>query len=223
MPEDAKTRLIMPLFPEIRKCDAEELERFFQSGPDPGVPEDEQAFWLDEAAIRIARSGARGVDFLLASVPGGDEARVRAALLGMSVVAKRLSARKRASICELAQALLTDERAMVVAEAVDALSGFGCPRQWNLSPLSSTTPPRMWSAAPSGSSRARPEKAVPLLERALAAKDPIVRQNAVDELDEMNYTRALPKIRRLLRDPDEGVRNAARWAVEHLEDALPGQ
>jgi hypothetical protein len=37
-------------------------------------------------------------------------------------------------------------------------------------------------------------------------------------LDEMNYAPALAKIKRLLADPDKDVRQAARTAVEHLEN-----
>ena len=57
-----------------------------------------------------------------------------------------------------------------------------------------------------------------MLERALHSKEPVVRQNAVDELDEMNYTPALAKIKRLLADPDKDVRQAASTAVAHLEN-----
>ncbi len=117
----------MAWFPEIRHIDPEELKEIFQGARKPDVPEGERAFWLEEAALRIARTGAKGVDFLLTSVPGAEAARVRAALLALSFVEKGLSARKRARICELAQTLLGDERAAVVAEAIDALTRFACP------------------------------------------------------------------------------------------------
>jgi HEAT repeat protein len=71
--------------------------------------------------------------------------------------------------------------------------------------------------------RCDPVRAVPLLEKALKAEEPIVRQNAVDELDEMNHRPALEKIKRLLRDPDKDVRQAARTAVAHLENGALGQ
>jgi HEAT repeat protein len=54
---------------------------------------------------------------------------------------------------------------------------------------------------------------------ALTSKEPIVRQNAVDELDELNFSQALPAIKRLLRDKDRSVRQAARTAVRNLEEA----
>ena len=40
----------------------------------------------------------------------------------------------------------------------------------------------------------------------------------LDELDEMNYQPALKKIKRLLQDPNEDVRQAACTAVAHLEN-----
>lgn len=53
--------------------------------------------------------------------------------------------------------------------------------------------------------------------KALKSPEPIVRQNALDELDELECKEALPCIAGLLDDPDEGVREAAHWAVGHLE------
>lgn len=207
----------MPMFPEIRKYDTGALEDFFRGARQPDAPENERQFWLEEAAERIAGSGAKGVDFLLACAPGADEARLRAALLALSLVAKRLSPRKRARVCELAQSFLDDGRASVVAEAVDALRHLACPSAELVAPLLRHASPYVVGSALRFFARHDPEKAVPLLESALEADAPIVRQNAVDELDDMNYTRALPRIRRLLRDPDDGVREAARWAVAHLE------
>ena len=149
---------------------------------------------------------------------------MRAVLLAACFVAGRLSARKRARICELAQALLSDEREMVVAQAVDTLARFACPSAVGLvSPLLGHPSPYVVGSALRFFARRVPEKAVPLLENALEAEHPIVRQNAVDELDELEYTAALPRIRRLLRDPDKDVREAARYAVAHLGSASNGR
>ncbi len=56
---------------------------------------------------------------------------------------------------------------------------------------------------------------------ALKSREPIVRQNAIDELDELACKEALPNIVGLLNDPDKNVRAAAQWAAAHLgADAL---
>jgi HEAT repeat protein len=52
----------------------------------------------------------------------------------------------------------------------------------------------------------------------LRSKDPIIRQNAIDELDGLGHVLAWPKIRELLTDSDENVRLAAATAVKNLEE-----
>ena len=62
-----------------------------------------------------------------------------------------------------------------------------------------------------------PSDAKPQLFKALKSPQPIIRQNAIDELDELDCKEALPCIAGLLDDPDRSVREAAQWAVAHLE------
>jgi len=66
-----------------------------------------------------------------------------------------------------------------------------------------------------------PRAAKSMLVQALKSADPIVRQNGIDELDELGCVEALPTIKRLIRDKDRDVRQAARSAVKNLEDAPP--
>ena len=61
--------------------------------------------------------------------------------------------------------------------------------------------------------------AKPLLYDALSSSHPIVRENAIDELDELDCKEALPRIRTLLDDPDKNVRQAAKTAIENLDMA----
>jgi hypothetical protein len=218
--EEKEKRLAMSVFPELQQHTPKQLRRFFMGDGGPHVPEEEQELWLQEVAIQIAKTGAKGIDFLLSCVPDADELRLRAILLAMSLVEKKMSARKRANICGVARTLLNDQRAMIVAEAVDTLSHLGCPETAEyVSPLLQHHSPYVVGSALRFFARRDHEKAVPLLEEALKSEEPIVRQSAIDELDEMNYTPALPKIRQLLQDPDEEVRQAARGAVVHLENA----
>jgi HEAT repeat protein len=208
------------MFPELRRHSPKELPRFFMDGHEPEVSEDERDHWLQEVAIQITKTGARGIDFLLSCVPVADETRLRAILLALSMVVKRLSAQKRRTICALALALLDDERPVIVAEAVDTLRSLGCvAAETAVNPLLKHPSPYVVGSALRFFAHHDPEKAVPLLEKALKSPEPIVRQNAVDELDDMNYKPALPKIRRLLQDPDKDVRQAACAAVAHLEEA----
>jgi len=209
----------MAAISQQRQYEPAELFTIFMGSGEPEVPENEREDQLQENAIRIAKTGAGGTDFLLAFAPYADEARLRAILLAMVFVAKKLSAHKRASVCELAQRLLSDKRPMVVAEAVDTLWHLGCREATkSVSKLLDHRSPFVVGSALRFFARCAPDKAVPLLEKALKSAMPIVRQNAIDELDEMNYKPALAKIKRLLEDPDQDVRQAASTAVAHLEN-----
>lgn len=210
----------MSLFPQLDRRDPKELRRLFLGESAVEVPDDEQGLWLEEVAVRIAQTGPKGVEFLLPFIANADELRVRAILLALSLGERKLSSRKRASLCELAQRLLNDNRAMVVAEAVDTLSKLACPvASESINALLHHPSPYVVGSALRYFARHDPQKAVPLLEEALMSAEPIVRENAVDELDEMNYGPALAKIKPLLRDPDGDVRQAAHAAVRHLENA----
>jgi len=213
----------MAAFPELRRYGRKELPRLFMDGFPPEVPEDVRELWLNEVAVRIAKSGAGGIDFLLSCVPVADEARLRAVLIAASLVANKLSSRKRNAICELAQTLLKDERPTVVAEAVDTLAKLLCATVPLIFPLLSHPSPYVKSSALRFFARQDPTSGVPLLKKALTSPEPVVRQNAIDELDDLGYRAALPEIKRLLNDPDIDVRQAARTAVEHFEDASVGQ
>jgi len=187
----------------------------------PKVPKDEYESSLQELAVAIAQVGREEVDWLLAFAPYADELRLRAILLAMSCVAEALSEQQREHICEYARRLLADKRPMIVAEAIDTLSHLDCRRaKQRIATLNRHSSPYVRGSVLRYFARQYPKEAVPLLERALNSREAIVRQNAVDELDEMSYTPALAKIKRLLEDPDEDVRQAARTAVEHLENGV---
>src|SRR5438128_515956 len=127
MREEEGKRLVMSVFPQLQQYTPKELRSFFMGDGGPDVPGEEQELWLQELAIQIAKTGAKGIDFLLACAHGADELKLRAILLAMSFVEKKISSRKRVKICQLARTLLDDKRAMVVAEAIDTLSHLGCP------------------------------------------------------------------------------------------------
>jgi HEAT repeats/HEAT repeat len=67
------------------------------------------------------------------------------------------------------------------------------------------------------------EEAIPILLEALRDERYIVRECAVDELDEMDIPAAAdaaPYVRPLLDDPHPDVRSAARWCFAHLAGLL---
>jgi hypothetical protein len=168
-------------------------------------------------------TGSRGIQFLIDSMDVADAARLRAALIGLSLGADGLSARKRREVENAAQRRLADERPTIVAESIDLLNRLGSTKMrgriWKLRTHAS---PFVVGSVLRYMARQFPEEAVDLLKSHLRHSEPIVRQNAIDELDLLECLDALPAIKRLLKDPDKNVRQAARAAVGNLEQAKPG-
>ena len=212
----------MPMFTSIQDVEPIELMLQFLGFFAPKVPKEEYELWLQELAVAIAKGGPKEANWLLAFAPYADELQLRAILVAMTCVANELSEEQRELLCSFAHNLLIDDkRPIIVAEAVDTLTILGCRRvKERIAALGRHSSPYVRGSVLRYFARRYPQEAVPLLKRALSSKEPIVRQNAVDELDEMNYTPALAKIKRLLKDPDKDVRQAARTAVNHLENRV---
>jgi hypothetical protein len=212
-------RLSVTIPPSFRDAEPIELITQFLGYSTPKVPKDEYELWIQELAVAVAQAGREAIDWLLAFAPYADELRLRAILIAMICVAVQLSERQREYLCDFASRLLADKRSMVVAEAIDTLTRLDCRKaKGRIATLRRHSSPYVRGSVLRYFARRHPKEAIPLLERALNSKESIVRQNAVDELDEMSYTPALGKIKRLLNDPDGDVRQAARTAVEHLEN-----
>lgn len=179
--------------------------------------DDDEELWLHEAAVQLAESGPAGVRFLLAGIPSATEWRLKAILLGLSAV-KDPSTRMRKEICEVGKKFLTDDRPLIVAEAVDLLNRLKCTdARDSILSLQRHPSPYVVGSVLRFLARHFPATAVPLLERSLTSRQSVVRQNAIDELDELNSVQSLPAIRRLMRDNNRQVRQAAKTAVKNLE------
>jgi HEAT repeat protein len=217
----------MPLFPELAARPLEDLTRAFASGPAPAdsVPEEEVPLWLDEVAVALAARGQEGLDALLQRLPATDEPRLRAALLALSFLPEEVKEKNRAGLEGLLLPLLQDPRPDVVAAAVDALTEVGGEAAGErVLPLLEHPAAEVVSSALRFLARRAPlEVSKPALLRALESPESLVRENAADELDDLGCVEALPRLRRLLDDEDEDVRQAARTAVSHLEDSLADQ
>ena len=66
-------------------------------------------------------------------------------------------------------------------------------------------------------SKLHPESATSLLIEALQDSDYIVRESAIDELDDLGIVESIADIKPLLSDPHPHVRQAAKTAIKNLE------
>lgn len=211
----------MSYFPELETHSATDL--MAQFGSDERIftdaNADEKELWLMEAAVKIAReAGPRGLDFLLQQVPAADEARLRGILLALSMADSNWLASNRETVKEVLLRFTHDPRAMVVADAIDSLSrlGFG-EAEDHIYPLLSHPSPHVGGSVLRFLSRHNPNRAKPLLIESLRSPEFLIRENAVDELDDLGCVEALPQLRLLLDDPHPDVRQAAATAVKNLE------
>jgi HEAT repeat protein len=172
---------------------------------------------MQEYACQIAESGPRGVRFLLKQLEGAHELRIRAILIALKVNVANQSPNMRKRVCEAARGLISDKRPMVVADAVDLLRScsFRSVKSQVIKLLTHDSPFVVGSVL-RYLSGLFPKEALPCLFEALRSSDPVVRQNGIDELDELGCTDALPAIRELTKDLNADVRMAADLAVKNL-------
>ena len=211
----------MPPAPKLAARSLDELLRAFDSGPHPAdaVEEEEIPLWLDEVAMLIAEKGEAGLAALLQRLPGPEEARVRAILAGLAFLPVDVRQKNRPRLERLLLPFLEDPRPTIIAEAVDALRHLDCPAAVkHLRPLLKQRSPEVVGSVLRFLAQHWPDEARPVLMQALESPEPLVRENAVDELDDLGCVAALPQLRQLLDDEDEDVRQAARTAVSNLEE-----
>jgi Restriction endonuclease/HEAT repeats len=207
----------MTAYPELERLSLEELKMRFRA--EPPVGREFAAAYYEELAHRIRQHGTEGASFLLRKADGADEKRLRAILSAISY--PRLRGPQRHEVLGVLRTYLNDSRPMLVQEAVDGL-GYQMDREsldQVLALLRHQSPYVRGSVLRYISRIARREAPVALV-AALSDADPIVRQNAIDELDDLGAVSALLHIRPLLRDPHPEVQEAARTAVKELEDLL---
>jgi hypothetical protein len=200
-------------FPELANLTLDDLiERFCGDPPDPEYA----AEYFMEIGCRIIRHGERGVTFLLdeRTRVEREESRLRGVLCGLSCERIRYP-----NVRPVFYAHLSDPRDIIKVDAIAGLGLYGDKRA-----LSSVI---ALCGHPSGMVRGAvlrylqdcyPKDAVPAALAALNDPHPVVREGAIDVLDELLVTgRYLDRIRPFLEDPDKDVRAAANWAIEAAE------
>ncbi len=212
----------MSWYPELDSLSLSELEARFRAPP-PDDPEDADYYqiWYDEVAIAIReRDPEEGARFLRGEVASADPERLTAILLAITWFHER----DRGNADLLIEGL-EDPNEHVVARSIDGLSWLGdCAGTEQVLALGADPRPWVRGAVLRFASRVVPDRAPALLLDALRDPHYIVRENAIDELDELGYTPALARIEALCADPDPHVRQAALSAIPNLggpDQAVP--
>jgi len=176
--------------------------------------EEEEELYYAEVARMIRLQGEGGIKFLKSEVCNEDTVRLRAVL--SALVWPKLDD---PSLPKLFLSYLTDQRPMIVAEAVDGLSGQEVTEAIDrVLQLLNHNSPYVRSSILRYIRRLYPDKSFPFLVTALKDPHHIVRDNAIDELDYLGNQEAIPYLSPLLNDPHPDVRQAARTVIENLKD-----
>lgn len=200
----------MSFYPDLANLSLERLTLLFHGS----TPEDEKELYLSEVAHQIAAVGKLGIEFLLAQLPDADGSRKLAALAALATYAPN-----HPELRTVFRSYLGDEQPMAVAEAVDGLA-LTCDRDSvdEVLALKNHSSPFVRGSVLRYLAKLFPERAKPVLFAALHDPHYIVRENAADELDELDDPEAIPHLRPLIRDPNPDVRQAARTAVANLKE-----
>jgi len=172
---------------------------------------------------RIRATGSDGIAFLLSKLTDEpDIEKLRAVIHGLTLKAGSeglypLTAQQHRFLFITLKDMLDKGHPLVIAEAVDGLARLDVNNVTDLvNTLASHESPYVRGSVLRYLRRTLGKESLPYLIGALKDKDYIVRENAVDEIDELNAGEALPLITEMLKDPHPDVRAAAKTAVEHL-------
>jgi hypothetical protein len=115
-------------------------------------------------------------------------------------------------------ALLYHPDPLIIGEAIDALRRSEHLDLWQQvgALIGHAAAPVRGAAARFARKALLPEEAFLVLTGLLGDADPLVRQNAIDELADLGNRRAIDAIRSFLQDPEEDVRLAAASAINTL-------
>lgn len=210
----------MPIYPEIEGLSLQDLQRLFLSNGLSRKDPTEKDLWLQELALMIAKCGSEGIAFLIQHIQASDEQRVRAIIFALSFLPESVASTTSRQVRNILITHLSSRNPWIVAEAIDSLRHLGhkdAVAEVRL--LLEDESPYVVGSVIRFIASFYPEQAKPILLAFLKSKEPIVRENAVDELDELGCVEALPAIRLLLRDSDRNVRQAAETAISNLEHA----
>ena len=207
----------MSFYPELDDLNLQDLiTRFRQPRHDIYLMyPDEVDLYYAEVAWVITQQGDEGGKFLLDEVRDADTARLRGIL-------SALAFRKfdRLDLSGLFLSHLSDRRPIIVMEAIDGLSGQEVREALGkVLPLFNHESPYVRGSVLRYMRRLYPNESFALLVTALKDPHNIVRDNAIDELDELNNPEALPFLYLLLDDPHPDTRQAAQTAIKNLKDA----
>ncbi|MGW0007282.1 HEAT repeat domain-containing protein [Nocardia grenadensis] len=173
---------------------------------------DEYDDYYEAVARELYAQGEPGVEVLTQELAGHRVPQLRAAL---TVLAMHQGSEP--AFVEKVKLLAGDSEPVIAGDAIRLLGSLGVTELGErIRGLGDHPSPFVRASVLDYLARAEPELAYPALVQGLRDSDYVVRETAVDALDDLDSTEAIPAIEPLLEDPHEDVRQAARTAVDNL-------
>lgn len=199
----------MSLYPELEKLNLEQLEKQFYLSPSENQEADG---YYQEIAYLIRKKGTQGKLFLTTAINQANTEQLRAIIFALSTEVTQDPKTKK-----LFYKYIQDKRPTIVAEAIDGLTKQKDTAAISeILALSSSQSPYIKNSALRYLSKLYPEQAFPLLREALKDPNHLVRENAADELGELDNLEAISDLLPLTKDIHPDVRQAAETAIEML-------
>lgn len=195
----------MSFYPELDQLNFDQLKSKWFSEP---LKDSKYAvLYYDEiASILVQKFDQEGIPFLVEQLDSADLDQL-ASIVGFSPLPVRLI-----------ETYLSHSSPLIISRAIDQLAEKHKIEFIDdmLKFYKHQDPIVRSSALRAITSQISSDKAIPLLLDALHDPSPIVRQSALDELDELEVWEAKTDISKLLNDPDKDVRQAAKTALSNL-------
>jgi hypothetical protein len=201
----------MPLYPELTALSFPQLITAFEQPRHP----DGLTFY-QEVAIVIRTVGDLGLGYLLGKLSASRIIPMRSAILGLTfppVQEPGLAAHIQHTLRQYIQ----HRHAIIAMDAIDTLRLLG-DRTPTAAVLASATHPSAYvrGAVVRYVAELVPEQIPAIVLPALQDPHYIVRESAIDALDEIRWVDTAEAVRPYLTDPHPDVRQAAATALEHL-------
>jgi hypothetical protein len=193
-----------------------DLCRQFQGVSPDG--DDYSDFFYQEVVDEILDCGNEGVTYLKSELINqkNHPSRLRAILFGLGQVLPQTS-QQRNELNKILLKHLDSPFSLVVTEAIDSLASLRLIQSTErVLSLNQHKSPYVRGSILRFMAKLHPRKAIPLLLESLESADAVVRENAIDELGELEVKEAIPYLSKLLNDLEPNVRQAAETALDNL-------
>jgi HEAT repeats len=202
----------MAIYPDLAKLDAEHLLNLFSQSPIYD-DEDEFLYFSEIARYIFQKMQESGIEQIVnTSLQTENEGRLRSVIFLMGCSAHKEKYE------DILGKYLTDTRHLIVAEAIGSLGHLEASKHFDaILNLRNYSSPFVRGRVLQYIRRFRYPQAKELLLSALDDADYIVREWALDELDELGDVSVIPYVIPFLDDEESTVRQAAQTTLQNLQ------